>query len=189
MAENLAPAEAVPAKPAKAVKEKRPHYLPTTDIGKMGRLEEFMRNPEGPGIVFEMLTSSEVDKSGFPRWSLARIAKELGLAKGRFVEWFMSEHGALYDTALKVVAADLAIQAMGAAMEATPEDVAVKRLQSEVALKLAARFDRMRYGEQSVQVRSAVLVADAGLLGEAGALLARLSAPIEREVKGADDAG
>ena len=133
-------------------------------------------DPEAPGRIFRMLTDGHNGRE-FPKASLPRVARELDVPKGAFVEWFTSEHSQLYESALRVVAADLAIKAAEAAIDATPEDVAVRRLQAEVFLKLAARFDRARYGEQAVPARSEIVVMDVGLLGEAGKLLERLRAP------------
>jgi hypothetical protein len=73
-----------------------------------------------------------------------------------------------------VRAADLAVQAMNAALEATPEDVAVRKLQADVSLKLAAKYDRARFGE-TVRVEKTISVtADAGLLGVASDLLKKV---------------
>ena len=129
---------------------------------------------EAPGRIFQMLTDGHNGRE-FPKASLPRVARELGVPKGSFVEWFTSEHAALYESALKVVAADLAIKAAEAALDATVEDVAVRRLQAETFLKLASRFDRARYGEQAPVARSAVVVMDWGLMKTAGELLDRLA--------------
>ena len=148
---------------------------PTTDKGPMWRLGQLKADPEAPARIFQMLTSGH-DGAEFPKASLTRVAKELGVPKGSFLEWFTTEHPALYESSLRVVAADLAIRAVEAAMAATPEDVQVKRLQSDVFLKLASRFDRARYGEQAPIARSEYAQPDAGLLLAAGALLERLGA-------------
>ena len=148
--------------------------------------EALKEDPETPARVFAMLT---VEDKEWPQASLRSVAKKLGAPRGAFVEWFTTEHAAIYDAALKVVAADLAVTAMQAALDATPEDVAVAKLQADTALKIAGRFDRARYGDQSVSVKNAVIVADAGLVGDATALLERLSGPKERVVEGEHDAG
>lgn len=142
--------------------------LTVANPGPLARLEEVKADAVAPSMIFQRLTDRE---------SLPQIAKSLQLPKGRFVEWFTTQHSELYDAALKVVAADLALEAMQAALDATPEDVAVRKLQADVALKLAARFDRARYGE-SVRVEKTVEVrADAGLVGLASDLLKRIRAP------------
>lgn len=151
----------------------------TTNRGPLAVLAALKSDPSAPARIFEALTSG---KDEWPKLALPRIAKEWGLPKGPFIEWFTTEHAGVYDSALKVVAADLAIRAMEAALDATPEDVQVKRLQAETALKLASRFDRARYGEQGPLAKSIYVIPDAGLLGEAGKLLERLSAPREKIV-------
>ena len=157
----------------------------TTPSGSSHELEALKADPGTPARVFEILTSERAD---WPKMSLTAVARQLGMPKGAFIEWFTTEHAGVYDAALKVVAADLAVKAMQAALDATPEDVAVAKLQAETALKIAARFDRARYGDQSVSVKNAVIVADAGLLGTASELLERLAGPrVEKEVR--DDAG
>lgn len=143
----------------------------TTDKGPMWRLARLKEDAQAPGRIFQMLTQTGV---GFPKAALPALARELEVPKGSFVEWFTSEHPGLYEAALRVIAADLAIKAAEAAIEATPEDVQVKRLQADVFLKLASRFDRARYGDQGPQARSEIVVMDIGLLGEAGKLLERL---------------
>lgn len=137
----------------------------TRDEGPLERFEALKRDDGAPGEVFRLLTDDEP-------LTLREIAKLWRVPKGRFMEWFTSEQAPLYDLALKVRAADLALEAMQAALEATPQDVAVRKLQADVALKLAAKFDRARYGE-SVRHETAVTVGvDAGLLGAASDLLA-----------------
>ncbi len=117
-----------------------------------------------PSVIFQRMTADEPE-------TLQQIAKSWQVPKGRFVEWFTTKHESLYDAALKVRAADLAFDAMAAALAATPEDVAVRKLQADVALKLAAKFDRVRFGE-TVRVEKAVTFGvDAGLLGTAAELL------------------
>lgn len=157
----------------------------TTDRGPLARLGALQGDPDSVSRIFQMLTA-DVDEAT-PYRGLADVAKELGVPKGRFIEWFTTEHAGVYDSALKVIAADLAFRAMKAALDAVDkDDTPAAKLVADTALKLAARFDRVRYGEQSAQPRSAVLVVDVGLLGEAGALLERLSAPKEKVV---NDAG
>ncbi len=130
----------------------------------MARLVDVMSDEDAPAEVFRLLTDD-------PAKTLPEVAKLWGVPKGRFVEWFSVRHADLYDTALKVIAADLAIRAMQAAIDATPEDVAVRKLQADVALKLASRFDRMRFGESVRVERTVSVTADAGLIGTMGRLL------------------
>ena len=136
------------------------------DPGPMARLVQVKADPDVPSVIFQRLTEKE---------TLPQIAKAWKVPKGRFVEWFTTEHAGLYDAALKVLAADYAIDAMNAALAATPETVAVAKLQSDVALKLASKFDRARYGEHVKVEREVSVLVDAGLLGTAGDLLRRIA--------------
>lgn len=111
--------------------------------GPLARFEAIKGDESAPLQIFSRLAEGE---------SLKQIAKAWEVPKGRFCEWFTSEHGDLYDAALKVRAAELAIEALEEAHAANPEDVAVRKLRADVALKIAGKWDRQRYGE-SVQVR------------------------------------
>ncbi len=133
-----------------------------------------MADVGAPAEVFRRLTEGE---------RLPEIAKAWRVPKGRFVEWFSTAHEALYDAALKVRAAELAMDALDAALAATPEDVAVQRLRADVALKLAGKFDRDRYGERVKVEREVAVIVDAGLIGTAAALLDRVRRPLVIDVK------
>lgn len=117
------------------------------DPGPLARLDGVKADASAPGQIFQRLCERE---------TLAKIAREWGLPKGRFVEWFTTEHQALYDAALKVVAADLAHEALEVADEQAEvvkengqtydPDVPRDKLRVETRLRLAANFDRARYG-------------------------------------------
>lgn len=128
----------------------------------MARFDAVCADVAAPSLVFQLLTDGK---------RLPEIAKEWRIPKGRFIEWFTTKHEDLYDAALKVRAAELAMDALDASLAATPEDVAVQKLRADVALKLAAKFDRARYGETVKVERDLRLVADAGLLGTMGEIL------------------
>lgn len=131
------------------------------DQGPMERLEEVKRDVNAPSVVFQRLTDRE---------TLGQIAKSWGCPKGRFVEWFTTEHADLYDAALKVQAADLALETLeiadapprqavnaagaplfdeaGKAVLVEP-DVARDKLRTAVRQWHAARYDRARFGERA----------------------------------------
>ena len=134
------------------------------DPGPMARFESVKADPDSPSVIFQRMTADAPE-------TLAQIAKAWKVPKGRFVEWFTTVHAALYDAALKVRAADLAFGAMQDALDATPETVSVARLRSDVALKLAAKFDRARFGETVRVEKEVSVLVDAGLLGSAAELL------------------
>lgn len=138
-----------------------------------------MADPQAPGEVFRRLTEGE---------RLPQIATSWRVPKGRFVEWFTTKHEGLYDTALKVRAAELAMDALDEALAACPEDVAVRKLRADVALKLAAKFDRARYGETLKVEREVTLKDGSGLIGKMSDLLRLADArqPLALEQRKAD---
>jgi hypothetical protein len=140
----------------------------------MARLADVIADPQSPSEVFRLLTADEPQK-------LSAIAKLWAVPKGRFVEWFTTTHADLYDAALKVLAADLALDALQAALDATPEDVSVRKLQADISLRLASKFDRARYGETVRVEKGVTFTADAGLLGTMGALLKLVSSGVAQE--------
>jgi hypothetical protein len=111
--------------------------------GPLANLEALKADEGAPLEIFSRLCEGETLKGMASQWHVA---------KGKFCEWFTTQHGDLYDAALKVRAAELAIEALEEARAAGPEDVAVRKLRADVALKIAGKWDRARYGE-SVQVR------------------------------------
>ena len=149
----------------------------TKDPGPMARLQVVKDGAEMPSVIFQRLSDGE---------TLAEIAKAMGLPKGRFVEWYTVTHPQLFDAAMKVRALDLAFEALEAAKAATPEDVSAKKLLADVALKLAGKFDRARFGETVRHETQVNVVADAGLIGFAGDLLAKFAR--RRDVTDATDA-
>jgi hypothetical protein len=112
--------------------------LPTG--GPLARLEAVIADESVPGVVFQRVCDGE---------TLRDIAKAWELPKGQFVRWFSTEHSELYDAALKVLADDLAHEALVKADAATPEDVACAKLSVDTRLKLAGKWDRKRYGEEN----------------------------------------
>ena len=64
---------------------------------------------------------------------------------------------------------------------AGPEDVAVAKLRSAWRRDEAKVWSREQYGDRVAIEKSAAFGADAGLIGLAGALLARLAAPVQAE--------
>lgn len=105
----------------------------------MARLDAVKADQGAPSVIFQRLTDSE---------TLQQIAKAWGLPKGRFVEWFTTQHAELYDTALKVKADNLANDALANVEDATPETVSVRKLQADTKLKVASKWDRSRYGDK-----------------------------------------
>jgi hypothetical protein len=109
--------------------------------GPMERLAALKADPAFPRVVFQRMTDGEKPES------LRDIAKELQVPRGLFVEWFVTEHPALYDAALKVRAAEYGEEAVSIADLATPDTVQVEKLRADTRLKVASKWDRARYGE------------------------------------------
>jgi hypothetical protein len=135
------------------------------DPGPIARLELVKAADTTPSVIFSRLTEGE---------SLKEIAKAWAVPAGRFTEWFTTQHGELYDAALKVRADQLAHKALDVAstpqpgvttktkadgsVEVTEEDMlGHRKLYSETMLKLAGKWDRDRYGDKT-DVRHSGLV-------------------------------
>lgn len=118
----------------------------------MARLVDVMSDEGAPSEVFRLLTDE-----GAPR-TLAQIAKAWAVPRGRFVEWFTTKHADRYDAALKVLADQLAHEALEIADEqkeaVRPDgskydsEVPRDKFRAETRLKIAARWDRDRYGDR-----------------------------------------
>lgn len=130
----------------------------------LARFEALKGDAGFPRVVFQRLTADEPE-------TLKAIAQSLQIPRGLFVEWFSTEHAALYDSALKVRAGEFGEEAVGIADEATPETVAVKKLQAETRLKVASKWDRNRYGDAEVQRGPMVVIQVAQLRAPADALV------------------
>ena len=156
------------------------------DPGPMARLGAVVGRPETASVVFQRLTDADAPET------LREIAKAWGVPAGRFVEWFTTEHGELYDTALKVRADQLANDALliSDEQEAVEKkdgstfdpDVGRDKLRVDTRLKLASKWDRARYGETVKIDRTISVTADAGLVGLASELLARVTMAQEKTV-------
>jgi hypothetical protein len=134
-----------------------------SDPGPMARFEELKLDADAPGEVFRLLTDGK---------TLKEIAKAWRVPKGRFVEWYTVEHADLYDSALKVLADELAHGALERADGATEGDVAPRKLQVDTRLKLIEKWDRARYGAQVKVDHGGAVAVDAGLLGTVVEMLA-----------------
>lgn len=109
------------------------------DPGPMARLAAVQADAGSPGVIFQRVCEGE---------RLRDIWRAWGLPKGAATRWFMEEHAGLYDAALRVRADDLAHEALEVAAGASAQDTAPRKLRVDTNLKIAARWDRARYGEQ-----------------------------------------
>lgn len=146
------------------------------DAGPMARLDVVKANPLAAEEIFEMLCDGK---------TLAQVAKTYVkggyLPKGKFIDWYTTEHAERYERALKVVTEDIAHGVKDLLYTVTPKNYAAVKVKVDGLLKLMAKWNRPRYGE-TVRVEKSVTVGvDAGLLGTAGELL-RLMAKKEPRV-------
>lgn len=119
------------------------------DPGPLARLEAVKADGAVPHVVFQRLCDGE---------TLKDIAKAWELPRGRFVEWFTTQHSELYEAALKVRADEIAHEALAISDEQAEvekkdgttydPDVARDKLRIETRLKLAEKWDRARYGSK-----------------------------------------
>lgn len=107
------------------------------DVGPLARLEAVCADPETPSVVFQRLTDGDE--------TLAAIARAWNVPVGRFVEWFTTEHADLYDTALKVLGANLGHEVKALTDGATAETVALVKLKTDRYLRLASHWNAERY--------------------------------------------
>jgi len=142
------------------------------DHGPIQRLEAVKADPLAPDVVFQRVCEGE---------SLKVMAESWKVPKGKFVQWFTTMHGDLYDAALKVHAAELALDTLGIAdeqKEATgpngkvyDPEVGRDRLRIDARKWIASKFDRDRYGEAMKSESKVTVDVSAGLVGFASALL------------------
>ena len=110
------------------------------DSGPMARLEVVVVDAATPGVVFQRVSDGE---------TLKEIAKAWGVPVGRFTQWYMTEHGELYDAALKVRADQDAAETVEIADGVSLEDVPKAKLQIDSRKWRSGKWDRERYGEKT----------------------------------------
>jgi len=142
------------------------------DHGPQQRFEAVKDDPSSPDGVFQRVCEGE---------SLKDIAKAWEVPRGQFVRWFTESYSDLYDAALKVHAADLAMEVLAIADEqhevmkkdgtTYDPDVPRDKLRVDTRKWIASKFDRDRYGEAVKVSRDVSISIDAGLVGFARDLL------------------
>lgn len=142
------------------------------DPGRVGRLEALKSDEGAPQEVFELLCEGVGLKTIAERWNLPR---------GAFARWFATEHEEVFEAALRVRAEVLANEALERADAATPETVSVAKLQAELRVRLAGKWDPDRYGDRVRVERGETPLADAGLVVAAASLLERIRDSVREE--------
>lgn len=136
------------------------------DVGPMARFEALKADRRIGEEVFARVAGGE---------TLGSIARDWQIPRAAFSEWYMTVHGERYAAARVVRAEDLVQAALEAACApADKDDVPAAKLKADVLMKIAARYDRERYGEQVKLTREVSIDIDAGILGFACDLLARI---------------
>lgn len=106
----------------------------------MARLERVKADAGAPGEVFRLLT-----EEGEGSRTLAEIARAWRVPKGRFMEWFTTEHGALLDAAERVLGIDMCHAVRRMTDEASEENFALVKFKTDRYLRLAGMLNAQRY--------------------------------------------
>ena len=114
--------------------------------------------------------------------SLQEISRILNYPKHKFVDWFLAEHADVVTRAERSIVHERMHRLNELSLNLNSENVAAFMAEAKYIAGLAKSWDRPKYGEHVKVERTVAVVADAGLIGLAGDLLARLSAPKERVV-------
>jgi hypothetical protein len=106
------------------------------------------------------------------RKTLREVAKAWRVPYGRLAQWIVEdgERTAQYEAALRIVADELALEAVAIADDRDP-DVGRDKLRVDTRLKLASKLYRDRYGEKVKVEHQGAPAADAGLITAASELL------------------
>lgn len=120
------------------------HETAGRDPGPLARLEAVKSDPTTMGVVVQRLADGE---------TLKAIARSWQIPYGKFAEWIVedSERSAMYSGALKLWGDALAQEVVQIAdeVEADRDAVAKAKLQAQVRMQLAGKWNRERYGEST----------------------------------------
>ena len=112
------------------------------DPGPMARLESLKTDEHAVNEIFHRLTDDEPQ-------TLAEIAKSWRVPKGKFTEWFLTEHAERYEMALKVLGAEIGHAVKRMVDEVTPETLGIVKLRTDRYLRLAGHWDPARYAPKA----------------------------------------
>jgi hypothetical protein len=105
----------------------------------MARLAVVKADADAPAEVFRLLTDAEEPKS------LEEIAKAWGVPRGRFVEWFSTEHRDRLDAAERVLGIGVLHAVKAMTDSATVENAALMKFKTDRYLRLASLLNTERY--------------------------------------------
>lgn len=103
------------------------------------RLENLKRDATAPSEVFRLLTDGDDPKT------LPEIAKEFGVQRGKFIEWFSTEHKDRLDAAERVLGIEVCHAVKRMTDEATVENFSLVKFKTDRYLRLAGLLNAERY--------------------------------------------
>jgi len=146
-----------------------PFSIAERDPGPMARLEDVKRD-EG--------AAQEVGRLLCDGMTLFQIARQWGVPKHLFADWFLAEHGEVFERAQRALGSEDMHEVV--AIADGEGDVARDRLKCDVRFKRASKFDRKRYGEEADAVKvTPVTIQIANLRGEVAVVVPALAAKEE----------
>ncbi len=89
--------------------------------------------------------------------TLSEIAKSWRVPKGKFVEWYTTEHAGRYEAALKVLGGEIGHAVKKMVDEVTPETLQVLKFKTDRYFRLAANWNPERYARSAEQRGSGVV--------------------------------
>lgn len=117
----------------------------------MARLEEIKGDEHAVNEIFLRLTDEEDPQT------LTEIAKSWRVPKGKFVEWFTTEHAARYEAALKVLGGEIGHAMKKMIDGVTPETLQILKFKTDRLFRLAGHWNP-RYAQKQEERSSVVPV-------------------------------
>lgn len=129
----------------------------------MARLAVVQADVDAPAEVFRLLTDADEPKT------LPEIAKAWGVPKGRFMEWFSTEHKDRLDAAERVLGIEVCHAVKRMTEEATLENFQLAKFKTDRLFRLAGLLNAERYSPKVEHKHSGVLpVLIIEMAGESG---------------------
>lgn len=115
------------------------------DEGPIARLKEAIEDPNMMSIIVQRITDADNPET------LKQIAKSRGVPLGRLSEWITADRDRTeqYANALRIASEQYALETISIVDAATPEDVAVRKLQADTRFRLASKLAREKFGEMN----------------------------------------
>lgn len=117
----------------------------------MARLESLKTDVLVLDEIFHRLTDDELPMT------LSEIAKAWKVPKGKFVEWYTTEHAGRYEAALKVLGGEIGHAVKKMVDEVTPETLQILKFKTDRYFRLAANWNPERYARSVDQRGSGVV--------------------------------